>query len=286
MVGNLARLSAAAIVPDQLVPYVSAVSGLESSVVAGCALHQADGQAVLVAYPPGDPLSQSGLDEAVRLACQQPGIGHITVLAAARPAAAPPEASSSSDFYWQLDLPPAPYSGKLKNMLRSAGRGLALECASGPGAWSAEHAALVADFCARKGSALGDDTVYLFGQLGKYLDQVPDALLFSARTGNNELAGMAICDYTALGTAFYMFAFRSRKAPPGTADLLLDALIAEAVRRGHSWLNLGLGINPGIEFFKRKWGARMGLPCVETGWSLARQKPERKSGWFRRLFGG
>lgn len=283
MVGNLRRLSAAAVVPDQLLPYVAAVSGLESSLVAGCALHQAEGQAVLVAYPPGDPLSALKVNEAVRLACEQPGIEHLTVLAAARPDAAPADAATSEDYYWQIDLPRAPYSGKLKNMLKRASRELALEQGSGAGAWSEEHTALVRDFCRRKGSSLNADTVFLFGQLDKYISQVPDALLFTARSGGR-IAGMAICDYTALGAAFYMFAFRSQDAPPGAADFLLAALAEEAARRGHSCLNLGLGINPGIEFFKRKWGASRGLPYVETGWSLAK-RPERKAGWFRRLFG-
>lgn len=284
MVGDLRHLSAAAVVPDQLLPYVAAVSGLESSLVAGCALHRAEGQAVLVAYPPGDPLSASKVDEAVRLACEQPGIEHLTVIAPTRPDAAPADAVTSADYYWQLDLPKAPYSGKLKNMLKRASRELALEQASGPGAWSPAHSALVEDFCRRKGSALSADTVFLFGQLGKYVSQAPDALLFTARAGGR-IAGMAICDYTALGTAFYMFAFRSKDAPPGTADFLLAALADEAAERGHSRLNLGLGINPGIEFFKRKWGASRGLPYVETGWSLATQPPKRKAGWFRRLFG-
>lgn len=286
MVGSLARLTSAAVVPDQLVPYVAAVSGLETSVMAGCALHRAGGEAVLVAYPPGDPLSRSKADEAVRLACQQPGIEHLTVLAAARPEAAPADAVSGQDFYWQIDLPPAPYAGKLKNMLRRAAAELAVERASGCGAWSREHADLMEDFCRRKRGALAGDTVFLFEQLDKYLDQVPDALLFSARKGDGRLAGLAIGDYTAFGTAFYMFAFRSEDAPPGTADLLLDALAGEGAQRGHSCLNLGLGINPGIEFFKRKWGASKGLPYVETSWTLARKRPARKAGWFRRLFGG
>ena len=50
---------------------------------------------------------------------------------------------------------------------------------------------------------------------------------------------------------------------------------------------LGLGIDPGIRFFKRKWHARPALPCLETGWSTRATTPG--GGWFsrlRRLLGG
>lgn len=95
-------------------------------------------------------------------------------------------------------------------------------------------------------------TRHLFRHIGPYVEAVPDALLFAARDCEGALQGFAVGDYTALGTVFYLFAFRAPESPPGTADALLDALAAEGIRRGHTLLNLGLGINPGIVFFKRK----------------------------------
>ena len=79
---------------------------------------------------------------------------------------------------------------------------------------------------------------------------------------------MTVGDYSALRTAFYMFAFRQHDSPPGTSDALLDTLIHEAVKRGHSQLNLGLGISDGIGFFKKKWNARPAMPYVETSWAI------------------
>ena len=79
-----------------------------------------------------------------------------------------------------------------------------------------------------------------------------------------------------------MFAFRSPDAPPGTADGLLAALAAEGAERGHSLLNLGLGMGTGVSFFKKKWGATPFLPCVEPSWS---PRPEKKRGWLGRIFG-
>ena len=79
-----------------------------------------------------------------------------------------------------------------------------------------------------------------------------------------------------------MFAFRRPDAPPGCADALLAALMEEGVRRGHGCMNLGLGIRPGIEFFKKKWRAQRGLPYYERTWRIS---PIRR-GILSRLFGG
>ncbi|MDE7372282.1 MAG: translation initiation factor IF-2, partial [Desulfovibrio sp.] len=106
--------------------------------------------------------------------------------------------------------------------------------------------------------------------------------LFSAWDAAGRLLACAIGDYSSFSTAFYMFAFRSPDAPPGTADALLAALAAEGAERGHSLLNLGLGMGAGVSFFKKKWGATPFLPCVETSWS---PRPEKKRGWLARIFG-
>ena len=134
----------------------------------------------------------------------------------------------------------------------------------------------------KKGSLLEDGSVYIFNKLGDYLAAAPEARLFSARDAAGRLLACAIGDYSSFSTAFYMFAFRSPSAPPGTADALLAALAAEGAERGHSLLNLGLGMGPGVSFFKKKWGARPSLPCVETSWSPT---PEKRRGWLARMFG-
>jgi hypothetical protein len=76
-------------------------------------------------------------------------------------------------------------------------------------------------------------------------------------------------EYAGLSTAFYMFAFRdARMAPPGATDLLLCRLLDEARERGQTRMNLGLGVNEGVGFFKRKWGAVPFLPYVQATWEI------------------
>lgn len=283
---QLAHITGAALTPDQLLPYVRAVSGLESRLCGGCALHHGGGHAVLVAYPPGTPEDADAMDAAVAEALTLPGLAHITVIAAARPTVAPAEATITQDAYWSLPLPlvmPAGRPGqKLRNLLRRATREVSIEQTGGPGVWTAEHSALAEAFIEKKRQALDEGSSYIFRRLGDYLAAAPQARLFSARDAAGRLLACAIGDFSSFSTAFYMFAFRSPEAPPGTADALLAALAAEGAARGHSLLNLGLGMSEGVSFFKKKWGARPFLSCVETSWA---PRPEKRRGWLARLFG-
>ena len=80
-----------------------------------------------------------------------------------------------------------------------------------------------------------------------------------------------------------MFCFRRPGiAPPGSTDLLLAALLAEARERGQTRMNLGLEVNAGVGFFKRKWGAAPFLPYVQVSWEPAPPKLFRR---LRGLFG-
>jgi hypothetical protein len=98
------------------------------------------------------------------------------------------------------------------------------------------------------------------------------------------LAALSVGEYASLTTAFYMFSFRDPGiAPPGAADLVLAQLMKEAGERGHTRVNLGLAVDEGIGFFKRKWGAVPFLPYVQTTWEPAsRGIPKVLTGLLRR----
>ena len=281
MVDNLAQITDCAVTPDQILPYVSSVSGLKSELCRNFVLHHGEGYGVLIGYANDGSDTCQGLDEAVAEALARKDIHHLTVIAPKKPGLAPEDADVKRDSYWLLSLPCAGKGQKLRNMLKRARREVEIVQGSGRNSWTSEHARLAADLCQKKGPAIEPGTKYIFEHLDSYLENAPDAVLFSAFNENGKLAGCAIGDYSALNTAFYMFAFRAEYAPPGVADLLLEAVIAEAEGRGHGLVNLGLGIDGGIEFFKKKWGATPALPCVETVWEI-RRKPVS---WLKKLFG-
>lgn len=332
---RFAACTAAAVTPEQLVPYVLAMGGGAPHPCGEGMGYLRGGRLVLAAWPaagaceppgasarsvrspqnmPGvsdapDTFNvyetesiRAGVDASVERALALPGVEEITVLAPCRPSAAPADAASRRDRYWGLPLPVQAPAGRLgqkwRNTLIRARRDLALEtsdpsadpAATKAGAplisgtsgtagqkamWTREHGELVERFL--RSRPLGPGSAALFRRIGAYLEAVPGALLFSARSVSGRLEGLCVGDVSALATAFYLFAFRRPDSPPGTADLLLSALAEAAAARGHSRLNLGLGINPGIEFFKRKWGATPVLPYVETRWTPAKK-------WWRAWF--
>lgn len=280
MVGDLSDYPARAVTPDQLLPYVKAVSQMESRKCGEGILHTLDDFGVLVVYPADNPENDAAVDDACELALADQSIRKLTVIAASAPACAPENAQIKMDIYWQLPVPHTKPRGKLANMLARASREIEISQSVGADCWTDAHNDMAREFCQRKN--IDEDSAFLFSQMGKYLGNAPEAILFSAYAkAGHELVACAIGDYSAFATAFYMFAFRKPDAPPGSADALLAAIIDEAASRGHSRLNLGLGIDPGVEFFKKKWQAEPFLKYTETSWEI----PQKKS-FFARLFGG
>lgn len=332
---SLHHITAQALVPEQILPYVAAVGASKAVLFADCVGHVYGNSVVLVAYPPesenyfNSPADTSinptvhntivkEVDAAVSAVYANPAYTHITVLAPVRPSSAPntekaastttatspatsqnspispvssvsPETSASpappnapnfpvpQDMFWSIPLPSRAaltHGQKLRNMLRRAHQDSTINTSR---QWTTAHAALATHYCQSRPLPAG--TRHIFQHLGDYVRDCPDAIVFSAHSRvDNSLLACAIGDFSSMTTAMYMFAFRQPTAPPGTSDALLNALCAEGQARGHSRLNLGLGINTGISFFKHKWQAQPFLPYVESTWQIKQQS------WWSKIF--
>jgi hypothetical protein len=262
---RLARVTAAAVVPEQVVDYVSAVAGSQPRMFGACVGYQSTGEVVLVGYPLHDPLDSPAMATAVEEALQAPGLERITVIGPVRPPQAPDKVETAEDNYYALPLPQPPPGPKLRNLLRRAERDVQLVYGR---RFEDDHAALVQRYLAERPPA--DGTRRIFRRLPSYLEASAGSLIVSARRADGRLAAFSVGEFAALATAFFMFCFRdSQVAPPGSADLTFSALLKEAQQRGQTRMNLGLGVSDGIRFFKRKWGAEPYLPYVETSWQPA-----------------
>jgi hypothetical protein len=273
---RLDRISAQAVVPEQILCYVKAVSGGNPRLFKSCLGYEFEDSLVLIGYPLHDSRDEQALRDSLDTALAASTARRITVLAATCPLQGMSDTAKEpplSDSYLSLPIPgPAP-GQKLRNMLRRAGRELHLEQDRTLGA---DHAALVRRYVQDR--FLAPATRHIFANIPAYLAACPGALLISARMADGRLAGYTIGDFSSMTTAFYMFAFRNPEfAPPGTADLLLHALLQESEQRGQQRINLGLGISPSINYFKQKWGAALFLPYQETSWE---RKPE---GWLQKV---
>ena len=102
---------------------------------------------------------------------------------------------------------------------------------------------------------IGKDTQYIFDRIPAYVAASETAVVMNARDDEGKLIAFDVAEFAAKDYAFYMFNFASRKMHvPGVSDLLLNHLIQSAKERGKRFINLGLGINKGVAFFKDKMG--------------------------------
>jgi MoaA/NifB/PqqE/SkfB family radical SAM enzyme len=264
------HISALALVPEQLVAYVTAVAQTRATLCGECVAYDFEGSRTLIAYRPGATPGEDmrpAVDTAVRAALADARCENLTVISPARPRLAPDEADCREDTYMLLPLPaPAP-GQKLRNMLRRAMR----ECSVTEESWGTEHSRLTQAYLDSRPLEAG--TIHIFRRIPNYLAASPGAVLFAARDVFSRLKALAIGDFSSLTTAFYMFAFRAADCPPGAADLLLRAVVSRARANGHRFVNMGLGINKGIADFKKKWGPLLPLPYIQTSW-----KPDSSRG--------
>lgn len=269
----LARVTAEAVIPEQVLPYVIAVSGAAPRLVGDCVGFASDGRLVLVGYPLRDPGDTDAMADAVSEALMIGGLHHLTVIGPARPPQAPAESVVAEDCYYSLPVPHPSPAQKVRNLLRRASRELTIERGRQCGD---DHLTLVQRYLDERHLATG--TRLIFQKLPHYLAASPGSLVLSGRIADGKLAAFVVGDFSALRTAFFMFCFREPGlAPPGSTDFLLAGLLEEAHNRGQTLMNLGLGINDRVAFFKRKWGAVPFLPYVEVSWAPAR------SGLLKRL---
>ncbi|HSO60461.1 MAG TPA: hypothetical protein VLR50_05435 [Desulfobacterales bacterium] len=276
---RLAGVTAAAAVPEQVVPYVRAVAGSQPQRVGSCVGYAFPSEFVLVGYPLHDPRDTFAMTAAVDQALKLPGLRRITVIGPVRPPQAPEGLPLIQDGYVSVPVPHPPPGQKLRNLLRRAGRELAIEREATCGG---EHMALIQSYL--DGRLLAPGTRHIFQQLPRYLETSSGSVMLSARLSDGRLAALSVGEFGSLHTAFYMFCFRHPGlAPPGSTDLLLAALLEEARERGQARINLGLGVNAGVRFFKRKWGAVSFLPYVQVSWGPAAPKIFQR---LRGFFGG
>lgn len=279
---RLDRIAAQAVVPEQIVCYGRIVGGGLPRLFGSCLGYECKDSLVLIGYPLHDPWDAQALHNSVDAALAVSTARRITVLAASRPSQAMTEEKMTPtpppDAYLSLPIPAPTPGQKVRNILRRAGREIHLEQDR---TLSQDHTTLIHRYFQDR--ILAPGTRHIFTRIPDYLAACPGAVLVSARLTDGRLAGCALGDFSSLTTAFYMFTFRNPDiAPPGTADLLLHALLQEGEQRGQHRINLGLNITPSISFFKKKWGATPFLPYEEASWE---RKPtawlQRVSQWWR-----
>jgi len=245
-----------AYLPEHLPQYVSAISKTEPFLFDDYIVHAKRNHFIFVGYPLKEPFIEKQMEKVFEDAIKRFKPRSVALIAPAIPSYVNGRDHPPSDHYYRLELSALSIPQKLRNMLTRASRELSLEKTR---RFGREHKKLVENFL--KAHPVEEGAQVIFKRIDKYLSSSTTAWVFDARGRKGELVAFDVAEFKARDYAIYMFNFTSDALyVPGASDLLLSEVIQEAKKEKKKFVNLGLGINAGVTFFKKKWGGAVFLP--------------------------
>jgi len=258
---QLAYIEEYAYIPEHMIHYVTAISQAEPFLFGTYLTYSKKDLLIFVGYPLKEDFEEKKMEKALNEARRRFKPREISLTAPKIPSSITGPPRSSSDFYYRLDLSTLSISQKLRNMLKRAGRDLVVERIR---RLDKEHHQMVNEFF--NTHLVDEATQFIIKRIPEYLSSAPSVWVFNARRKGGELAAFDIAEFGARHYAIYMFNFTSRSHYiPGASDLLLSEVIKCAKEENKKFVNLGLGINAGVTFFKKKWG---GFPLYPYNFCL------------------
>lgn len=252
-------LKSQAFIPEHLPGYGAVISEAEPFLINDFLFYAGQGFLIFVAYPLREKFDKKEAQKVLQKVIKRFRPVQVAILGPEIPL--PKAQIVQEDAYFKLDLAQLNIPGKVKNMIKRAHKEVEIEVG---GDFRDEHKQLINEFLHTH--RLDEGTKYIYQRISQYLAATSSACLFNARTAQGNLVAFDVAEFGAQAYAFYMFNFRSaRYHVPGTSDLLLHSIIKEAQERGKIFINLGLGINGGVTFFKKKWG---GVPFLQYKYTV------------------
>lgn len=269
-INQLEWIKQSAYIPEHLVPYVTSISQTEPFLMEEFLVYVKKDLLIFIGYS----LKALQNEERMRLILEDSIFrfrpNTVSFIAPMIPSSFRDCLQCSSDSYYRLDLNQISISSKTRNMLRRAGRELLIEKSKN---YNQEHERMVEHFI--QTHSLNEETQLIYKSLKKYIHSSPESWMFNARNPQGDLVAFDIAEFGSKEYAFYMFNFTSKSLyVPGASDLLLYEIIKMARAENKRYINLGLGINPGVTFFKKKWGGVPFLPYVYCLYTPSRLKQE------------
>ena len=257
-----------AYVPEHLSHYVTAISQTEPFFIDDFLVHVKKDHLIFVGYPFKEPLGEKQMLRGLENAIKRFKPKNVALTAPAIPSSLKNCVHPPPDHYYRLDLSSTSISQKLRNMLKRADRELSVERSN---TFDEEHRKMIVEFL--KTHPVDEATGFIFNRINEYLSSSPTAWVFDARNKRDELVAFDVAEFTPKDYALYMFNFGSdARYVPGASDLLLSKVIQQAKTEKKKYINLGLGINRGVTFFKKKWGGMPFLPYASCLYHPSRKE--------------
>jgi hypothetical protein len=257
-----------AYVSEHIPQYVTVISKTEPFIFGDFLTYVKKGHLIFVGYALKETFDEKCTENALKDTIKRFKPESISLIAPSIPSFLDDCVHPPSDYYYRLDLAALSISQKLRNMLSRAGRELSVKKNKN---FAEEHRKIVDDFL--KTHPVDKGTQFIFERIGEYLSSSTTAWVFDARNIRNELVAFDVAEFKPRDYAIYMFNFGSDVLyVPGASDLLLSEVIKQAKKDRKKYINLGLGINPGVTFFKKKWGGVAFLPYASCLYHPSRKE--------------
>ncbi|HSQ25661.1 MAG TPA: hypothetical protein VLM80_00925 [Anaerolineales bacterium] len=245
-----------AYIPEHLPNYVEAATGAETTLIQNCLVYTRESHLSLVAYPltPNGNFQEENSGWLERLTSSlmetyNPQV--FSIISPIRCIFLDGLENTGEDQYFRLKLDQVKPGKKIRNLLQHAERELTVVTDQ---KFDCRHKRLVNEFL--KKHRVSPETRSIFKRLPR-ISKAPGCVLLSAFNQRGKLVAFDLFDFSADSSGFYLFNFYSRSQyVPGASDLLLFRGMQIALQQGKKYLNLGLGIHPGVEQFKAKWGSQ------------------------------
>jgi len=242
-----------AYIPEHIYTYVQGISDVDAYFSMPYVCYFKEGLLIFVGYPLKDIYNLSSLKVILNEAISKTKCDRVKIILPLWPI----EGLSnykliSKDEYYRLDLNSFTIKSKTRNMINRASRDMAVERTR---SISSEHRDLIERFLDEK--KIDEETKWIIKNIVSYVAQSDSAWILNVRDAKGRLIVFDIIDLFSKDYIFYMFNIRSLdKYIPGASDLLFYELIKMGIENKKKYINLGLGINKGVSFFKEKWGGR------------------------------
>ena len=242
-----------AYVPEHIPPLMAVISHATPFLIEDYLGYTKDNWLIFVGYPLETRFDGAHCDDLVLRALEMHHPDHLWFIGPE----IPPQLAKScqtrqSDQYLALDLTQWQIKPSLEREVRQAAKSLTVERTR---TFKSEHQALVDELMCREKLPLM--IAELYRAMPVYTAECETALLLNARDEGGKLTAFFVVELAAEKFDTYILGCHSKKFYiPHASDLLFAEMIALARERGKTTINLGLGVNAGIQRFKMKWGGK------------------------------
>jgi hypothetical protein len=161
-----------------------------------------------------------------------------------------------SDTYYKLTFDDFDSKDTLRRVAEKATSRLIVELTR---TLTPEHEDLITEFIERENP--GGLIREFYHAMSSYVLNSATSLVLNARDFNGILSAFYVLDFAANDFATYVVGCHSKERyVPHASDLLFFEMASMSKEYGKKYINLGLGVNPGIRRFKEKWGGKPSLP--------------------------